>query len=78
MKITIQCTDVDAETISRITSDLVKMQNQQIFRSIRRLEAQVEGDENELFAMECTEAFARHMVKNLGFTPKDTDYLSEM
>jgi hypothetical protein len=66
--------------IDKMNAEAVKIQNQHILNALRDVEGDLfevgASESAQAHAMECTEAFARHMVASLGFCSKDTDYLA--
>lgn len=60
--------------VDKMVSECNKIEISRIFNSMREFEASISDDNLYLAATECTEAYARHMVKNLGFSHKDTNY----
>ena len=68
---------VDAKhAVDKIVSECNKIEVARIFDSMREFESSISDDNEDLYlaATECTEAFARHMVFNLGFSHRETNY----
>ena len=66
-------------TFAGIKSEATKITNQRTLSSIRRAEFDAfsaDDDSKSDLLMACAEAYATHMVKNLGFSSKDVDYLN--
>ena len=60
--------------VDKIAGEFDKIEVARIFDSIRAIESSMIDSPLYLAAMECTEAFARHMVFNLGFSHRETSY----
>ena len=60
--------------VDKISGEFDKIEVARIFYSICSFESSMIDSRLYLAAMECTEAFATHMVKNLGFSHRETNY----